>query len=60
MIFGQFKLLRNIMAKYEIQIEDFYNFDEIGFIINIITSSLIITRLNRHRKAKSVQFNNRK
>ena len=48
------------MAKYGIQIEDLYNFDETGFIISIITSSLVITRSDRHGKAKSIQLNNRK
>ena len=60
MISGWFRLLRNIITKYKIQIEDLYNFNEIGFIISIITSSLIITRLDRHKKTKSIQLNNRK
>ena len=55
-----FRLLRNIIAKYGIQIENLYNFNETGFMINIITSSLVITRLNRHGKAKSIQPGNRK
>ena len=48
------------MNKYGIQIKDFYNFNETGFIINIITIFMIITRLNRYKKAKSIQSNNRK
>ena len=58
MISGWFRLLRNIIDKYGIQTEDFYNFDETGFIMGIITASMIITRLNRHEKAKSIQPNN--
>ena len=34
MIFGWFKLLRNMMAKYKIQKEDLYNFNKTGFIID--------------------------
>ena len=48
------------MAKYEIQIKDFYNFDETGFMIDIIISFLIITHSNRYKKVKSIQSNNRK
>ena len=59
-IFGWFKLLRNIMNKYEIQAKDLYNFDETGFIMSIITASMIITRSDKHGKAKSVQPDNRK
>ena len=42
------------MDKYRIQIKDLYNFDKTGFIIGIITTSMIIIRLNRYRKAKFV------
>ena len=59
MISGWFRLLRNMIAKYGIQIEDFYNFDETGFMMSIIISSLVITRSDRHGKAKSVQPSNR-
>ena len=59
MISGWFRLLRNIMAKYRIQIENLYNFDETGFMMGIIISFLIITRSDRHEKAKSIQPNNR-
>ena len=48
------------MNKYGIQAEDLYNFNETGFIMGIITASMIITRSNRHGKAKSIQPNNRK
>ena len=60
MIFGWFRLLRNMMDKYRIQIKDLYNFNEIGFIMNIITAFMIIIRTDRYRKAKSVQPNNQK
>ena len=48
------------MNKYRIQVEDLYNFNKTDFIINIITVSIIITRSDRYRKAKSVQPNNQK
>ena len=47
-----------MMDKYGIQAEDLYNFNETGFIIGIITASMVITRSDRHEKAKSVQPNN--
>ena len=60
MISGWFRLLRNMMNKYKIQAENFYNFNETGFIMGIITAFIIITRLDKYGKAKSIQFNNRK
>ena len=38
--------------------EDFYNFDEIGFMMDIITASFIIFCSDRYRKGKSVQPDN--
>ena len=58
-IFGWFALLRNMMAKYGVQPEDLYNFDETGFMMGVIASSMVITRSDRHGKAKSVQPGNR-
>ena len=48
------------MDKYGIQAEDLYNFNETGFIIGIITAFMVITRSDRHGKAKSIQPSNRK
>ena len=48
------------MNKYGIQTEDLYNFDEIDFIIGIITAFMVITRSDKYGKAKSIQFNNQK
>ena len=47
------------MVKYRVQPEDLYNFDETGFIMGQITSSMVVTRSDRRRKAKSVQPGNR-
>ena len=58
MIFGWFRLLRNMINKYKIQIKDFYNFNKTDFIINIIIIFIIITRLNKYKKTKSIQFSN--
>ncbi|KAF6791711.1 transposase [Colletotrichum sojae] len=38
-----FALLRNIMAKYGIQEGDIYNFDETGFMMGVITASIVVT-----------------
>ena len=48
-----------MMTKYGIQPEDLYNFDETGFIMGQITSSMVVTRSDRREKAKSVQPGNR-
>ena len=47
------------MAKYDIQKRDLYNFDEIDFIINIITFFMVVTRSKKYKKAKLVQPGNR-
>ena len=53
-ISGWFALLYNIMAKYRVQPEDLYNFDETGFMMGQITSSMVVTRSDRRGKVKSV------
>ncbi|KAK8093167.1 uncharacterized protein PG998_014568 [Apiospora kogelbergensis] len=58
-ISGWFGLVANIKAKYGILDEDMYNFDETGFIMGIIGSTLVVTRADRRGKAKSVQPGNR-
>ena len=43
-----YKLVHNITAKYDITDSDFYDFDEISFIIGVIYGSLmVVTRVNR-------------
>jgi hypothetical protein len=54
-----FRLLRNIMAKYGITDNNLYNFNKTGFIMGVITALMVVTRSNRHRKAKSIQPGNR-
>lgn len=38
-----FRLVENIKAKYGILDCDFYNFDEIGFIMGIICLAIVVT-----------------
>ena len=42
-----FKLVNNIKAKYGITNNDFYNFNETGFIMGVIYALMVITRVNR-------------
>jgi hypothetical protein len=46
-------------TKYGIQDEDFYNFDETGFMIGVIYADMIITRTDRRRRGKQLQPGNR-
>jgi hypothetical protein len=50
----------NIKEKYGILDKDTYNFNEIGFIIGIIRTSIVITVIERQSRPKSVQPRNRK
>ena len=54
-----FALLHNMMAKYGIQEEDLYNFDETGFMMGVITASMVVTRVEKRGKAKTIQPGNR-
>jgi len=58
-ISGWFGLVANTKAKYGIQEDDIYNFDETGFMMGVIGSTLVVTRADRRGKAKSVQPGNR-
>ena len=54
-----FRLVANIIAKYSIRSDDIHNFDETGFIIGVITSSMVITGAERRGNPKRVQPGNR-
>lgn len=54
-----FELVRNIRAKYGIQTDDEYNFDETGFMMGIIGSQLVVIGSERRNRPKSVQPGNR-
>jgi hypothetical protein len=46
-IMGWFRLVENIKAKYGIQDDDTYNFDEAGFMMGQITSGAVVTASER-------------
>jgi hypothetical protein len=50
--------MHNMKVKYGIFNEDMYNFDETGFIIGIITPTIVVTTLNGYSRAKQAQPGN--
>ena len=54
-----FRLVENMIRKYGILEDDVYNFDESGFQMGIIGSSLVITATERRARPKSIQPGNR-
>lgn len=54
-----FRLVKNMRAKYAIQDEDFYNFDETGFMMGVICGSMVVTRADRKGRGKQLQAGNR-
>ena len=54
-----FRLVANTIAKYGIREEDIYNFDETGFLMGVIGSTLVETSSERRSNAKLVQPGNR-
>jgi hypothetical protein len=54
-----FRLVENMRAKYSVVDSDFYNFDETGFPIGLITPGIVVTRADRRGRAKGVQPGNR-
>jgi hypothetical protein len=54
-----FQLVENIWAKYGIVDSDFYNFDEMGFMMGIITPAIVVTHIDRRSRGKVVQPSNR-
>ncbi|RYC80880.1 hypothetical protein BFJ63_vAg16228 [Fusarium oxysporum f. sp. narcissi] len=54
-----FKLVQNTIAKYGIQSEDIWNFDETGFMMGVISSGMVVTGSERLGRPKSVQPGNR-
>ena len=51
-IYAWFRPVANIKAKYRIVDNDFYNFDETGFMIGIIEPSMIVVRAGRLGEVK--------
>jgi hypothetical protein len=56
---GWFRLVQNTIAKYNIQSEDIWNFDETGFMMGIIQSGMVVTGSERQGRPKSIQPGNR-
>ena len=54
-----FHLVRNTIAKYGIQDEDIYNFDETGFQMGVISTARVVTRAERSNRPVSIQPGNR-
>jgi hypothetical protein len=54
-----FRLVENMRTKYGITDTDFYNFDETGFAMGVISASAVVTRAERCARAKTVQPGNR-
>jgi hypothetical protein len=54
-----FRLVRNTIAKYGIQEEDIYNFDETGFQMGVITTAKVITGSERSLRPVTIQPGNR-
>jgi hypothetical protein len=54
-----FRLVENTKAKYGIQDEDTYNFDETGFMMGQISTGAVVTSSERRGRPKSVQQGNR-
>src|SRR5450432_1894440 len=42
-----FRLVKNIIAKYGIEEQDIYNFDETGFQIGVISTVKVVTSIER-------------
>jgi RecB family endonuclease NucS len=56
---GWFRLVQNTKAKYGIQDEDTYNFDETGFMMGVISTGSVVTAADRRGRPKTVQQGNR-
>ncbi|OBS15737.1 hypothetical protein FPOA_13465 [Fusarium poae] len=54
-----FKLVQNTIAKYGIQTNDIWNFDETGFMMGMISTGKVVTSIERRGRPKSVQPGNR-
>lgn len=52
-----FTLVRNTIAKYGIQDDDIYNFDETSFMMGVIFNSMVVTTSDS--RSKLVQLGNR-
>jgi hypothetical protein len=56
---GWVQLVENTKAKYGIQDEDTYNFDESGFMMGVISTEAVITDSDCREQPKTVKQGNR-
>ena len=54
-----FRLVENTIAKYGIQLDDMWNFDETGFMMGMIEPGMVVTSSERQGMPKKVQPGNR-
>jgi hypothetical protein len=54
-----FQLVQNMIAKYGIQEEDIYNFDETGFLMGMLSSAKVVTSSERSSQPRTKQPGNR-
>jgi hypothetical protein len=54
-----FQRVVDIKAKYEVQDCDIWNFDETGFMMRVISSSIVVTQADRKGRRKRVQPGNK-
>jgi hypothetical protein len=54
-----FRLIENTIAKYGIQEQDIYNFDETGFQMGVISTAKVVTSAERSNRPIAVQPSNR-
>ena len=59
LIRGWFTLVKNTITKYGIDPADIFNFDETGFMMGIICSTMVVTNAERQGKPKMAQSGNR-
>ncbi|KAH7464117.1 hypothetical protein FOMA001_g17824 [Fusarium oxysporum f. sp. matthiolae] len=56
---GWFRLVQNTIAKYGIRSDDIWNFDETGFMMDMIMAGMVVTGSESQGRPKSVQPGNR-
>ena len=54
-----FQLVRNTIAKYGVENSDIYNFDETGFMMGMISTTMVVTSSERLGKPRLAQPGNR-
>src|SRR4030081_705087 len=59
LIQGWFTLVQNTIAKYGISEADIYNFDETGFLMGVISSTIVVTSSERRSQPALAQPVNR-